>query len=115
MDHGAPPPLGSPVAVIVILGLRVEGGVYPLALPQWKSLPVGWGLLAGIFGGPRREAPPPRRGHRAPMLTFLKHGGDRISPLNYFDRLRRRRGRTRPMAGRRFLQIRFKAFVERLH
>ena len=28
------------------------------------------------------------------MLTFFTHGGDRISPLNYFDRLQRRRGRT---------------------
>ena len=42
-------PSGAPVAVIVILGsdeeLKAEFIHSPL--PQWKFLPVGWGLLGG--------------------------------------------------------------------
>ena len=59
MDHGAPPPLGSPVAVIVILGLRVEGGVYPLAFASVEVLTCWVGTAGGIFGGPDERPLPP--------------------------------------------------------
>ena len=55
MDHGAPPPLGSPVAVIVILGLRVEGGVYPLAFAS-VEVPA---CSVGTAGGDLEEWPLP--------------------------------------------------------